>query len=98
MVDRIRNLVEDLDVESIVVGHPIHLDGSDGPSAVAARAFAAEVADATGVSVELVDERFSSVIAERVMLEAGTRRERRRSGRDRVAAAVILQTYLDRDA
>lgn len=96
LIPQIRALVGDNDVEVVVVGLPVSLDGSSGQAATAARQFAGLVADEIGVPVELVDERFSSVIAERVMLEAGTKRRKRREGRDRVAAAVILQAYLDR--
>ena len=52
-------------------------------------------AAATGLPVELYDERFTTVTAERVLVEAGLRRERRRNVRDRVAAAVLLQSFLD---
>jgi putative Holliday junction resolvase len=93
--DRLRNLAEDLGVELIVVGLPIGLDGREGPAAGSARRFAERVAAATGLPVEVYDERFSTVTAERVLLEAGMRRERRKEARDRVAAAVFLQAYLD---
>ena len=95
LMDRIGNLVSELGVERIVVGLPVGLDGSEGAAARDARGFAAAVGAATGRPVELVDERFSTVIAERVMIEAGARRDRRRRSRDSVAAAVFLQSYLD---
>lgn len=93
--DRLRNLAADLGVELIVVGLPVGLDGREGPAALDARRFADRVAAATGLPVEVYDERFSTVTAERVLLEAGLRRERRKQARDRVAAAVFLQAYLD---
>ncbi|MEE8497487.1 MAG: Holliday junction resolvase RuvX, partial [Acidimicrobiia bacterium] len=88
-------LVESLDVERIVVGLPVSLDGTEGASARLARDLADRITEATGVEVSLVDERFSTVTAERVMIEAGARRAKRRAARDRVAAAVFLQAYLD---
>jgi putative Holliday junction resolvase len=91
----IGRLAGDLAVERIVVGLPLSLDGNEGPAAVAARRFAAEVAAATGLPVELLDERFTTVSAERVLVEAGLSGRRRRVVRDRVAAAVLLQSYLD---
>jgi putative Holliday junction resolvase len=94
-MDRIRELVADLGVETVVVGLPVGLDGSEGAAAAAARRFAGRVAEATGLPVHFQDERFSSVTAERVLLAAGLRRERRRRVQDRVAAAVFLQAYLD---
>jgi len=95
LMDVLRNLVMELGVERIVVGLPISLDGSEGPAAAAARAFAALVAESVGVPTELHDERFSTKTAEDAMIEAGARREQRKQSVDRVAAAVFLQTYLD---
>jgi len=95
ILESIAALVTSLDVERIVVGLPLSLDGTEGPSAVQARKFAADVAAATNLEVELADERFSSVTAERSMIEAGARRSERKGARDRVAAAIFLQTYLD---
>lgn len=79
----------------VVVGLPVSLDGSEGPAASRVRAFAREVEQATGLPVELLDERFTTVSAERVLVEAGLSGRRRRRVRDRVAAAVLLQAYLD---
>lgn len=93
--ERLRNLAEGLGVELIVVGLPVGLDGREGQAAGDARRFAERVAAATGLPVEMYDERFSTVTAERALLESGMRRERRREARDRVAAAVFLQAYLD---
>lgn len=95
LLKSIVSLVESLGVDKIIVGMPLSLDGSEGKSAADARAFAGRVGAATGSDVELVDERFSSVTAERAMIEAGARRRERKSARDRVAAAVFLQSYLD---
>ena len=92
---------------SIVVGLPLNMNGSRGPAAVAAEAFAADLqvraggAAAPGAgypTVTLWDERLSSVSAEKVLIEAGISRQRRRRRGlvDRGAATVFLQTYLDR--
>jgi len=93
--DRLRSLAAEVDAERFVVGLPVSLDGSEGPAAVGARALAERVGGATGLPVDLHDERFSTVTAERVLVSAGMRRKRRRDARDRVAAAVFLQSYLD---
>jgi putative Holliday junction resolvase len=95
VVDQIVALIDEAGAERVIVGLPVSLDGSEGVAAETARAFAARISDAIDVPVEMVDERFSSVTAERVMLEAGARRADRRRSRDRVAAAVFLQSYLD---
>ena len=83
----ISQLVESLEVERIVVGLPVSLDGTEGASARLARDLADRITEATGVEVSLIDERFSTVTAERVMIEAGARRSERRAARDRVAAS-----------
>lgn len=93
--DRLRELAAEVDAEELVVGLPVGLNGREGPAAAAARRFAARVEAATGLPVILYDERFSSLSAERVLVEAGVRRARRKRARDRVAAAVFLQAYLD---
>lgn len=95
LVDRIAELVAEFDVDLVVIGLPVSLDGSEGPAAALARGFAEAVAAAVDVPVELHDERFSSVTAERAMIEMGARRAERKAARDRVAAAVFLQSYLD---
>lgn len=95
VLDQIAALVAETGAARIIVGLPVSLDGGEGAAAARARAFAARVSGSVDVPVEMVDERFSSVMAERVMLEAGARRADRRRGRDRVAAAVFLQSYLD---
>ncbi len=79
----------------IFVGLPLHLSGAEGPSAVDARAFAAAVAERTGIPVRLVDERMSTVSASRNMREAGRNAKNQRSSIDQAAAVVILDTALD---
>ena len=95
LMEGIARMAAELGVERIVVGLPISLNGSEGPAAAAAREFAARVAAATGLPVVMADERFTSVSAERVLVDAGLSGRRRRAVRDRVAAAVLLQAYLD---
>jgi putative Holliday junction resolvase len=95
-LERIRGLAGEYELGEVVVGLPLSLSGGEGPSAAAARAFADEVAAATGLQVSLVDERFTTHTAERVLLEAGTKRAGRRKVVDKVAATVILQDFLDR--
>jgi putative Holliday junction resolvase len=96
-LEAVRNLVTRYDVARVVVGHPVSLSGREGAAAAAARSFAAELADAVDCDVVLADERLTTAIAERALLEGGVRRERRREVRDKVAAAVMLQAYIDRE-
>ena len=96
LVEAVRILCDEYGVVQIVVGLPTGLSGVEGPSAKAARTVGDAVAEATGLRVEYQDERFTTVTAEAALLEGGVRRAKRRDVRDKVAAAVILQTYLDR--
>ena len=82
-------------VAEIVVGHPLNMDGSRGPRAERTEAFCEEVARRTEIPLRLWDERLSSRMAESVLIETGTRREKRRGAVDRLAAQIILQSYLD---
>lgn len=83
------------DAARIIVGLPLRLDGSNGPEAAAARKLAAAVRHASGLPVELVDERMTTAAAERALIEGGVRREQRRRDIDRVAATMLLQSHLD---
>lgn len=94
--DRLAALAREHGAEELVIGLPRRLDGTQGPEARAARDLAARVRQASGLPVAMVDERLSSAAAERALLEGGEKRARRRRLTDQVAAALILQTYLDR--
>jgi putative Holliday junction resolvase len=91
----IARLVRDEEAEVVVVGLPLSLDGSAGPAARSAETEARQLASVVGVPVEMYDERFTTVTAERGMLEAGLDARQRRKVVDKVAAAVMLQAWLD---
>ena len=76
-------------------GLPRRLDGSEGNSAADARAVADQLHKRTGLPVEMWDERFTTVAAERSLIAAGQRRAQRRRSVDAVAAALLLQSWLD---
>jgi putative Holliday junction resolvase len=92
---RIRAEVRERGAERVVVGLPRRLDGSEGEAAAQARALADEASRETGLPVEMWDERFTTVAAERALVDAGMRRDRRRQTVDAVAAALMLQGWLD---
>ncbi|MDQ3986553.1 MAG: Holliday junction resolvase RuvX [Actinomycetota bacterium] len=94
-VARIAELVRELDAAVVVVGRPLSLAGHAGPAVEAQRAFLDNLKKEIDVPVEEFDERLTTVIAERSMREAGANRRRRRSGRDAVAAQIMLQDYID---
>ncbi len=80
----------------LVVGHPLNMDGTTGPQARRCEQFAGALAGASGLSVSLWDERLTTSWAERSLIEQDLSRRRRREVVDRVAAAILLQGYLDR--
>jgi putative Holliday junction resolvase len=96
---RVAEAAREAGAELVIVGLPRRLDGSEGPEAAQARALAADIA-AEGLGAELWDERFTSVMAEAALKQSRPRRGQRaaaarRDDRDRVAAAVLLQSFLD---
>jgi putative Holliday junction resolvase len=95
IVEEVVSLVKEQEVGTIVVGLPTGLGGDEGISASEARKLADELATATGVDVVLRDERYTSRMAESALLESGMKRRQRRESVDKVAAAIILQDYLD---
>jgi len=79
----------------IVVGLPLNMNGSHGPMAQRATAFAERLKTRAGVPVHLWDERLSTSLVERALLEGDMTRQKRKRVRDKLAAQVILQSYLD---
>lgn len=93
--ERVAALVRQLGAAGVVVGLPRRLDGTDGPEAEAARRFGEALSRAGVPRVTLWDERLTTVEAERVLLASDLSRRRRRQVIDRMAAVVILQSYLE---
>jgi len=94
--ERLRRLVAEYEVERVIVGYPQSLSGEEGPQARRVVRWAEALREALPVPVELWDERFSTSIAEEILLERGERRRaKKRQPVDDVAAAAILQDYLD---
>jgi putative Holliday junction resolvase len=92
---RVAELIVEYDVSTVVIGLPTPLGGGESESARKAREFGASIGATTGTDVVYVDERYTSKIAERSLLESGMQRRDRRDTIDKVAAAIILQSYLD---
>lgn len=96
VVEYIQNLVQSSDVGKIIIGLPTGLGGGESDSAIGARSLADEISKATSVPIEFIDERFTSRMAESALLESGMKRRERRTTVDKVAAAIFLQDYLDK--
>jgi putative Holliday junction resolvase len=94
-IARLRALIAEHEPVEIVVGLPLSLSGADTASTTDAREFAAALATASGVPVRLVDERLSTVTAQRNLRDAGRRARGSRPVIDQAAAVIILQNALD---
>jgi len=93
-------LIRERGVGRVVVGLPIHMSGRRGPEAEAAQAFARALEKGSGLRVDMIDERWTTMEAERSLREmgmTGKRGRRRRAHVDAVAASILLRTYLERE-
>ena len=93
----IADLAREWNVSQLVVGLPTGLSGREGPQAALVRSFASRLERALGAGIAVIywDERLTTAIAERSLIEAGASRARRKERIDAVAAGVLLQSYLD---
>lgn len=83
------------DADAFVLGLPKNMDGTEGDRAVITREFGTKLSEASGLPVYYQDERLTTVSAERMLINADVRREKRKQVIDKVAATIILQAYLD---
>jgi putative Holliday junction resolvase len=95
---RILAIAEEWEIDVLVVGLPLSLDGSEGPAALLVRSEIAEMAAATSIPVVPYDERLTTVTATRLLKEGSVPGRSQRQMVDQVAAAVMLQAWLDRRA
>ena len=92
---RIKQLIAEKEVGLILIGMPRNMDGSFGPAAEKVRACVAQLKESVTVPIRTWDERLTSKQANRMMIEGGVRREQRKEKVDSLAAAILLQSYLD---
>ncbi len=95
-LEQLKNLIREKEVDLIIVGLPRNMDGSYGPAALKVQDFVAVLKNAIAVPIQTVDERLTSVQANRFLISAKVRRDKRKEKVDATAAALILQSYLDR--
>ncbi len=96
LLARIGEIVAQRNVQEVVVGLPRNMNGTFGPAAQTAQEFVAALKRVLTVPVNTWDERLTSVQANRFLIESGVRRDKRREKVDQTAAAILLQSYLDR--
>ena len=94
-LDRLKQIVHEKEVESILVGMPRNMDGSYGPAALKVQTFVAVLREALTVPIQTWDERLTSVQANRFLMEGNVRRDKRKEKVDKMAAAILLQSFLD---
>ncbi len=94
-LEALSRLIEEREVERVVIGIPLHMSGRPGKGAEAAKSFAQDLAKVTGLRVDTLDERLTSVEAERILRATGRRAKQQKEVVDSVAASIILSTYLE---
>lgn len=95
-LDYVANFAKEQQADTIVIGLPINMDGTEGERAQLSRDFGEALSQKTDCKIVYVDERLTSKSAERLLISADMRREKRKNVIDKVAAAIILQSYLDK--
>lgn len=94
-LERLKHLLREKEVELVLVGLPRNMDGSYGPAALKVQEFVAALKAAITVPIKTWDERLTSALANRFLLEGNVRRDKRKEKVDKMAAAILLQSYLD---
>ena len=94
-IDYILSLIKAKEVDTVVIGLPINMDGTYGERVDATQRFG-NLLKGHNINVQYIDERLTSVSAERMLIEADVRRDKRKQVIDKIAATIILQSYLDK--
>ena len=94
-IDRLKQIVEENEIEQVVLGLPVNMDDSEGAQARRARAFGRELAQRIPVELHLQDERLSTAAADEMLAESGLTQKKRKARRDMLAACDILRSFLD---
>ena len=92
----IADIAKEKDVELMISGLPLGLKGEENVQTAKTREFVDKLKEICDVPIEYLDERFTTISAERVLIEGNVRREKRKKVIDKVAATIILQNYLDK--
>lgn len=92
---RLKEIIREKEVELLLIGMPRNMDGSYGPAALKVREFVAVVKDAIAIPIKTLDERLTTVQAQKFLIQGNVRRDKRKEKVDKTAAAILLQSYLD---
>jgi putative holliday junction resolvase len=94
-VKRLKEIIREKEVELILIGMPRNMDGSYGPAALKVQQFIAVLKDLVAIPIKTWDERLTSAQAQRFLIQGGVRRQERKEKVDKMAASILLQSYLD---
>ena len=94
-LEALARLIQEREIKRVVIGIPLHMSGRPGKGAEAAKSFAKDLASVAGLQVDTLDERLTSVEAERILSATGRRAKQQKEVVDSVAASIILSTYLE---
>ena len=94
-LERLKKILVEKEIDLILIGMPRNMDGSYGPAAQKVETFVAVLRNAVAVPIKTLDERLTSAQANRVLIQGGVRRDQRKEKVDKMAAAILLQSYLD---
>jgi putative Holliday junction resolvase len=92
---RLQQLIQEKNVELLLVGMPRNMDGTYGPAALTVQQFVTELKKAVALPIKVWDERLTSAQANRLLIQGNVRRDARKQKVDKMAAAILLQSYLD---
>lgn len=96
LVDEVVKLIDELKIEALVLGYPKNMNNTLGDAVLRTNAFKEKLEEKTNMPINLIDERLSTVEAEKSLIEGNMRRKARKKVIDSVAASIILDTYLKR--
>ena len=94
-IERLREIIREKHVELLLVGMPRNMDGSFGPAALKVEEFIAVLQSAVAIPIKSWDERLTTAQANRLLIQGGVRRDKRKEKVDKMAAAILLQSYLE---
>ena len=94
-LERLKKIIIEKEIEFILIGQPRNMDGSYGPAALKVEAFVGVLKTAITVPIKMWDERLTSTMANKALIQGGVRRDQRKEKVEKMAAAILLQSYLD---
>ena len=94
-LERLKKILTEKEIDLILIGHPRNMDGSYGPAAQKVETFVGVLKTAVTAPIKLWDERLTSSQANKILIQSGVRRDQRKEKVDKMAAAILLQSYLD---